>query len=63
MRTMLRTLLTVVVLVVACVAAAAVGEALEFNGVAYFGAMLVVMLLVSFTDRERCWGVGPHQQR
>jgi len=58
-----RTLLTVIALVVACVVAATVGQALDFNGVAYFGAMLAVMLLVSLTDRERFWAVGPHEQR
>jgi hypothetical protein len=54
-----RTLLTVIALLGACAVTAVLGEALDFNGVAYFGAMLLGMLLVSLTDRERFWGVGP----
>ena len=57
-----RTLLTVIALVGACAITAIVGQALDFNGVAYFGAMLLGMLLVSLTDRERFWGVGPGPQ-
>jgi len=58
-----RTLLTVIALVAACAVTAIVGQVLDFNGVAYFGAMLLGMLLVSLTDRERFWGIGPGERR
>jgi hypothetical protein len=56
MSAMPRTLLTVVALIALTIGAGVIGEALDFNGVAYFGALLVVMLLVSLTDRERFYG-------
>ncbi len=39
--------LTVIALVAACAVTAIVGQALDFNAVAYFGAMLVGTFLVS----------------
>ena len=56
MSAMPRTLLTVLTLVALSVAAGLIGEALDFNGVAYFAALLVVMVLTSLTDRERFYG-------
>ena len=57
-----RTLFTALAAVALSLAAGTIGQALDFNGVAYFGAMLLGMLLVSLTDRERFWGVGPGPQ-
>lgn len=37
----------------ACVSVAFAGEALDFSGTAYFGGLLVAMLLTSLTDPER----------
>ena len=39
--------------------AAVVGVALNFNGFAYFVAIVVILVLVSFTDRERFYGTSP----
>ncbi len=59
MSAMARTLLTAATLVALTVVAGLVGEALDFSGVAYFAALLVVMVLTSLTDRERFYGGPP----
>ena len=42
-----RTLFTALAAVALSLAAGTIGQALDFNGVAYFGALLVTMFLVS----------------
>ncbi len=48
-----RTVVTVVTAVLLSLAVAGAGQALDFSGLAYFGALLVIGLLASLTDLER----------
>ncbi len=56
---MARIACTALATVALSVAVGLIGEALDFNGVAYFAVLLVVMVLTSLTDRERFWAAPP----
>ncbi len=62
MRSMPRAL-TVLAVIAVGLAVALIGEALDFGGLAYLAALVVGLLLVSLTDRDRFYlrDLRPHR--
>ena len=56
MKAMNRTVLAFVTLALLCVPMALIGQALDFSGWAWMGALVVVMVLASLVDREGFYG-------
>ena len=56
MKAMNRTILAFVTLALLCVPMALIGQALDFSGWAWMGALVVVMVLASLVDREGFYG-------
>ncbi|MDQ3678524.1 MAG: hypothetical protein M3401_17295 [Actinomycetota bacterium] len=56
-------LLLIVVGLATSAAAALIGDALDFGGLAWIGTLIAVMLTVSAFDRERFYGPRPPQRR
>jgi hypothetical protein len=58
MKPMNRTILAFVTLALLCVPMALIGQALDFSGWAWMGALVVVMVLASLVDREGFYGAS-----
>jgi hypothetical protein len=58
MKAMNRTVLAFVTLALLCVPMALIGQALDFSGWAWMGALVVVMVLASLVDREGFYGAS-----
>ena len=56
MKAMSRTILAFATLALLCVPMALIGQALDFSGWAWMGALVVVMVLASLVDREGFYG-------